>query len=202
MTDEGQYPEGSLEDIFDERKASDVILTALIEEEKSREKELKKAVRNLDIWKKIFEPIEGVGEIIAARLVAAVIDIRRFGNKNKFVAFCGVHVNEGKFVRRTRGITNNYHPEARQALYILADQFIRRKKSVWGKKFLENKAEFRRKCPQKLCKKCGVPWEECSSPKSHTSIYSDAHIHKMTIWRTITQFTKWLYREWSDLYTE
>lgn len=197
----GKYPEGKIEDAYEEVAANDVILSALTSEEKRREVELKKIVQSLDVWREIFAPIEGVGEMIAARIISAVGDIRRFETAPKFKAFAGVHVfgvdgkksplgtdpSGGKFVRRRTGVIADWNPTLRQALYLLGDQFNRRPNSVWGQKFRAYKVKFRTKYPEPVVGENGK------------KRYTDGHIHKMAMWRTITKFAEWLWREWSRL---
>jgi transposase len=178
----GLYPEGGIEILYDQEKANDVIYQNLTQEEKRREKDLTAAVEVLEVYQSIFKPIEGCGVMIAARLISAIQDIRRFATDAKLKAFCGVHLIEKEFARKRRGRVANWHNEARQALYLLGDQFNRRPNSVWGQKLLEYKKHFRREHPEKVDKK-----------------YSDMHIHRMAIWRTLTKFVEWLHREWRQL---
>lgn len=269
---DGLYPEGNTEDAFAERKASDAIYQAMVQEEAKLLRELTRIVSMTPVWEHVFssEKYRGVGPKIAARLIAATVDIRRFevladeqqmtalkaecnsiercfiqelaqvptgscpfnrsGQINfwkvqklaslkrsqnqmedaqaleravalhkqraqlrkdakrkgadKFVAFCGVHVEEdGRFVRRRKGAVANYHPEARQALWLLSDQWNRAPDSYWGKRLRENKANLQLKHPEP---------EEVNGKKR----YTPGHIFKMARWRTITQFTRELFAEW------
>ncbi len=196
----GRYPEGAIEQFFEARKASDTILQTLVREEKFREQDLVKILKSLPVYNELFVPIEGVGPMIAARLIVAIGDIRRFATDAKLKAFCGVHVLEdGRFARKRSGAVANWHPEARQALYLLVDQFNRRPDSVWGKKFLEYKAKLRAAHLDVMCQKCGCKWSDCQQQKSHKRKYTDGHIHKMALWRTATKFVEWLFREWWKL---
>lgn len=77
LSPEGFYPEGVIEDQYDEAKANDVVYQALKAEQKLRDKELAEAVKAAPVWK-IFEPIEGCGPRVAAGLIAPIADIRRF----------------------------------------------------------------------------------------------------------------------------
>jgi len=183
----GRYPEGNIEDDYDRLKANDVVLLALLKEEQNREKELRSAVRALEVWDEIFEPLTGCGEVLAAGLIAPIGDIRRFGTKHQLKAFCGVHVqSDGRFPRKRSGSVANWNPRARQALYLLADQFNRRPDSDWGLKLRDYKVKLREKHPEV---------EEVNGKKR----YTDGHIHKMAIWRTLTKFVEWLWREWTRL---
>ncbi len=130
-----------------------------------------------------------MGPWIAAGVISSIADIRRFSKHSKLEKYAGVHVNaDGTFPRRKRGSNCEYTPELRQTLYLLADQFIRRKDSYWGKKFLEIKARFRQRHPEP------IKTENAAGKK--VTLYTDGHIHKMTIWRTLTYFVRALYRAW------
>ena len=173
--------------MFDAEKANDKILQGLAEEEKIRGRDLEKLIAKLPVYQHVFEKVTGCGPRIAGAIIAAVKDIRRFETPAKFVAFCGVHVSsEGGLPRRRIGKTSNWNPEARQALYLLGDQFNRRPASTWGQRLLENKRLLRERHPEAI---------EVEGKKR----YTDGHIHKMALWRTVTQFTNWLYVEWWKL---
>jgi hypothetical protein len=182
--DDGAFPEGQIEALFDEAKANDVIFGALSKEEARRGREMERALEGFDVYHRLFVPIEGVGPSISARIIAAVGDVRRFSTKAKFKKFCGVHVMaDGRFPRKRTGTVANWSPSARQGLYLLGDQFNRRPKSVWGQKLLEYKAKLRAKHPDVV---------EVDGKKR----YTDGHIHKMAYWRTLTRFAEWLWKEW------
>ncbi len=191
ITVDGIFPEGGIEKAFDNMKANDKVLAALVEEEGEREKDLKKALKGFDVFRRVFEPILGVGPRIASRLIDAIGDIRRFPSADQLVAFCGVHLmQDGKgnnvFPRRRAGTIANWHGDARQALYLLMDQWNRQSNkpdAVWGQRFKANKAHFRRQHPEKV--QIDGKWR-----------YTDAHIHKMAGWRTASEFVRWLYGEW------
>ncbi len=107
----------------------------------------------------------------------------------KLKAFCGVHCVDGKFARRRVGAISNWNPAARQALYLLGDQFNRRPGSVWGQKLLANKLKLRQTHPDVI---------EVDGKKR----YTDGHIHKMAIWRTLTKFVENLFKVWTRLEKE
>ena len=186
---DGHFPEGSITKAFEERRANDKVYQALLDEEKLAEKNLEKAVQTLDVWKAVFEPIKGVGPKIAARMITAIIDIRRFSTPAKLVKFMGVHVlADGRFARRRNGEVANWHPDARQALFLLGDQFVRQSNTTtWGRYLIERKEALRKKHPDVLTDGEGK------------KRYTKGHIHKMGIWRTLTRFTERLHQEWTKL---
>lgn len=78
LNPEGHYPEGVIEEQFDELLANDAILQGLIAEEERWGKELKKLVGGLEIFQVLFDSVEGAGERLAASIIASIGDIRRF----------------------------------------------------------------------------------------------------------------------------
>jgi len=213
LSEDGHYPEGKIEDAYDREKANDVILTNLLAEEARREAGLKKFVRALDVWSGVFVQIEGVGEVLAAGLMSPIGDIRRFEvspdftdantpeerqrrvnkaagrSKAKLKAFCGVHVlPDGRFARKRMREVANWNPAARQALYLLGQQFVYRPESEWGKRYREYKRIFREKHPEVVV-------------VDGKKRYTDGHIHKMAIWRTLTKFVERLWKDWTRVET-
>jgi hypothetical protein len=198
-SEEGHFPEGSLIKAFQALKIKDEIHKALTAEEEKAEKALEKAVYALDVWKHVFEPIPGVGPMIAARLINSIVDIRRFEKASQLVKFLGVHVilkdKDGKdvpknrqFPRRRSSEVASWHPDGRQALYLLSDQFNRQAKkgTRWGNYLIMAKLRLREKHPTVVV-------------EDGKKRYTDAHIHKMAIWRTLTRFAEYLHREWWKL---
>jgi hypothetical protein len=265
---EGDFAELDIEAQFEKLKANDRILSALVEEETVRIRELDRAIKQTGVWQHILEGVTGIGPALAGRLISSIGGIERFmvepdqermdalyeesvrleregglqdlkrfvkdeGNafqtlqraaswcgrngraeqaakleravqcheersklrhkarkatQAKLKKFCGVAVMEdGKFPRRRAGSVANWHPDARQALYLLADQFNRQSdRTRWGKLLLEYKVKLRAAHPDVL---------EVDGKKR----YTDGHIHKMALWRTVTKFVEWLADEWSNL---
>lgn len=185
---DGLSPESSIEKRYLEVRANDRIYLALEEEEKARDKELQGAVRRLLVWKAVFESIEGVGPRIAGALIAAIGNIKNFRSKEALKQFCGVAVTlDGNFPRFRTGEVSAWSPTARQALYLLGDQFNRRPESDWGKRLLEYKRKFHEKYPEPVIGDNGK------------KRYTPMHLHRRATWRTLTKFVEHLYREWSRL---
>ncbi len=210
MSEDGKYPEGAIEDIYDSRKANDELLNSLTEMERELENAFRRAVRRLDIWNELMRELEGFGERHAAGLVTAIVDIRRFMGENgpaRLAKFCGVHVRQGgeyedvppeeSFPRKRRGKPFEWNPVARQSLYLLADQWNYRPNTRWGEKLRENKVKFREKHPEPI----QIRVKDPDRPGKTKLVwrYNDGHILNMARWRTMTQFIKWLYREWVEI---
>ncbi len=200
-------PEGSIQKGFENLRNTAKTLLVLEEEEARWLKELTKAVEALDVYKQIFEDIPGLGPRIAARLIAAIVDIRRFKKASQFVAYCGLHVRlkdkngkdlptERQFPRRRGGEIANWDEEnGRQAFWNLADQFNRQKGTTrWSAYLLETKKRLRLKHPTEVIVTVMVDGKEKKIRR-----YTNGHIHKMAIWRTLTRFAEWLHGEWWKL---
>jgi hypothetical protein len=168
-----------------------------------------KAVEGTSIWQMVLCNVTGCGPAIAARLIAAIQDIRRFNTPSKLRAYCGVHVMQNgrhgdrpydkQFPRRRTGEIANWNEAARQALFLLGDQFNRRPDSLWGARLLANKVAMRSRHPDVMCKQCTAVWVD-GHDKGHTTVYGKAHILKMALWRTRTEFITWLFFAWWDIY--
>lgn len=218
----GQFPEGAIEKEFDALKASDLILTNLRKEEARIIRELEKAVEDTEVWQKVLSNVEGCGVAIAARLISVIQDVRRFETAPKLRKYLGVHVQEdGRFPRRRAGELAGWSNEGRQALYLLIDQMNRRPDSVWGQKFLANKAFYAEKYPhpELLFEHDGryrtialVPGSFSKKGTKYEIVVDDqlitvsgkmrhfkGHLHKMAGWRTASQFVDWLFTEWWKL---
>lgn len=159
----GKYPEGNVEDLIKAELANDAVLIALETEESRAERELKRLLRSLPVWR-VFDPIEGVGELTAAPLVVAIQDINRFPGPKQLSAFLGTHCLRsdgskfqkgeqpmgGILARRRRGQLSNWHPDGRQALYQIGIQFsMWRPNSPWGLVYKEVRVGFEAKHPNR-----------------------------------------------------
>ena len=125
------------------------------------------------MWQ-LFEPIEGVGELTAAPLIAAIGDINRFPSDSHLKAFLGMHtlrldgqkfgkgecpqVGNSVFARRRQGQLSNWNQEGHQALYLMSVQFLMwRKESPWGlaAQAVKLRMQARHPCPQVWQKSIG-----------------------------------------------
>lgn len=185
-TEEGFFPEGDIEDLYKKFRASDKTYKALELEEAKWDRELLKALEDTDVYTEVFRTFTGIGPAIAAGIIVAVGDIRRFPTRDKFIAFCGLHVlPDGGFARRRRGQLSNWNPAARQAFYNLMDQFVKRPESEGGIMYRHFKVVFREKHPKTVV--------------DSKTRYSDGHIHKMAMWRTGTRMARKIYTLWTEL---
>jgi hypothetical protein len=205
---EGEYPDGSIGDIIEARKANDTHYQHLLELEAASELAMKRAVRKLPIWDKLFAAIEGCGERIAAGIIAGVLDINRFPNGNRgkaaFKQMLGAAPTaDGQFQRTRRGQNNNWNRESCAALYLLAEQFNRRPGSDWGVRLLQNKAYIAQRCARNGIPPEGTEVEVTEKGKTiKRKRWYPGHRHRWALWRTITKFTVYVFTTWKRLERE
>lgn len=169
--------------------------------------------------------VKGLGPQISALIIGAIQDIGLFDTVGKFKAFCGLHIlGDGRFPRKRRSERCNWNPSARQAFFLLGDMFNKFPDGFWGQRLRENKVMYRkahpypvlrfeeggvekkvelvdglwRKDPKKgyIIKPVGLPELVVASGKQD---YTKGHIHKMAVWRTVSEFAEWLYFKWRTM---
>jgi len=221
----GGYPEGGLEKVFELALANDLVLVALEKKEGRLNGQLKSACEDLPIYRAIKPLVTGAGPSILGSIFASIQDIGLFDTPGKMKAFCGLHVQQdGSFPRKRVGVKCNWNPGARQAFFLLGDQFNRRPGTFWGNRLLTNKAEYKQKHPHPILiaddgkeypliegqfKKKSAQYTigGISGQVSHCEPvtvsgrqkYFNGHLHKMAIWRTLGEFAEWLYWKWRTL---
>jgi hypothetical protein len=191
---DGLYPQGGIEKEYNARKATSAIVVALETEEAQVEKRLTKLLADVPVFAQVFEPLKGTGPRISARLIAGIQDIRRFATDAKLKKYCGVHVmSDGTFVRRRAGEVADWSGECRQALFHLADQFNRQgNKTYWGAYLRLMKRRMREKYPTVEM----VPSTAKGTNGKMVKKFTDGHIQKRAMWRTVTRFVEWLFKAW------
>ncbi|KKW29562.1 MAG: hypothetical protein UY72_C0040G0004 [Candidatus Uhrbacteria bacterium GW2011_GWD2_52_7] len=140
-----------------------------------------------------------------------------FRSRGRFLSYCGVGVIKvpvyqrddndeivkdektgdpivasmvGIFPRRRTGSHAKWNNDARTGFYLLGDQWNRRADSEWGQRLRQNKEMYRKRHPDEI--------EVVENGKKRKK-YTKGHIHRMAVWRTITEFAKWLFAEWYKL---
>jgi hypothetical protein len=140
-----KVPRERIDDLFEkvtERlMADDVTVSTVALSMKDSKSKIEKTLTSMDVYKKVFEPIPGVGPLIAARIIANIGDIRRFRSQASLTAFAGYHhFEDGTRARRVAGKVSNWSPELKQAVYLWCDQTLKRKDSPWRAKLDKRRA--------------------------------------------------------------
>ncbi len=215
---EGKYPEGNLEAIFQAARANNVIVNALVDEEQACIKKLTKAVQASTYWTEILASVEGMGPLIAAPILAATVDIRRFQTKPRFKAFCGLHVGlDGNFIRaqrEERPIRAETAPTEAATEVQLAETAAEdadeaeaaQTEPKWNRVARQAFHLFvSDQCNRRPDSVWGVKLREykVTLRAKHPEIvlnekgkkrYTKGHIHRMAVWRTATKFCEWFFK--------
>jgi hypothetical protein len=174
----------------------DPLVQMLKKELDIREAELRKIVHTHPVWKEILSPIKGCGERIAAGLISNIVSVSRFPTRPKLTAFCGVHVGEdGKLPRHRKGKKSNWVPDARQALWLLADQIGKFRGTYWNDRLLDYKEKIKLAHPEVV----EIPKTNSKGRLVKEKLYTPGHILDMAKWKMLNKFVCWLYKEWKKL---
>jgi hypothetical protein len=104
-------------------------------------KKITKELKRLPIYETFLSKIKGVGPALAAGLIAVIGDISRFENVSDLYAYCGVHVKDGKSVRRKKGELANWNATGRCLICeLVPDQFVKHKSPVYHGIYADEKA--------------------------------------------------------------
>jgi len=129
--------------IFDRLKAQKKAVERVLQGGKVRRKGTKEfdIIPASDVYKTVFEPIDGCGPLIAARMIAAIVDIRRFKSAPALKAYAGYHhFEDGTRARRVAGKVSNWNTDLKQGVYLFCDQTVKNKKSPWNARLEHRKA--------------------------------------------------------------
>jgi len=219
----GEYEEGDLEKQFLATKANDEIFQALVREENKRNAELMRHVETLPTFQKVFNTVEGCGPMIASRIMAYVIDIRRFATEAKLKAYCGVHLKNYAscaVCQKTFDWMDCLFSDS-----FVSCPFCQSHESIssfreFPRRRNDETANWNDECRKALVilgdqfnKRPGSDWGQMLIRYKgwfravHPSVfitdkgkkrYTPAHIHKMGTWRTLTRFVEWTYSAWRD----
>ncbi len=139
-----KYLAGSLIPRNDVRKLFGIIIDAMTEDAvmspflvsmKETVKEIKARLAEDKIHEAVFAPLPGCGPLIAARIMASIVDIRRFESAADLKAYAGYHhFEDGSRARRRAGKVSNWNAELKQAVYLWTQQTIKLTSSPWRAK--------------------------------------------------------------------
>jgi len=126
------------------------ILEAMLEKDVSspflkdmanKERELGKLLKANKIFRLVFANIPGCGPLISARIISAIVDMRRFEDVPALKAFAGYHhFEDGSRARRVAGKVSNWNTELKQAVYLWTEQTLKMPGSPWRARLDQRRA--------------------------------------------------------------
>jgi transposase len=143
-------PEGSEEAFVDARIKADPIFKTIADKEKELENKIKPILRKTPVYKAVFEPIKGIGPVIAGAIIAEIGDIRRFRTPGALKAYCGYHnLPDGSVPRRRKGEVSARNDYLRQAVWLFTSRLdLLRDDAEWKQRFLARLAFERSRAPE------------------------------------------------------
>jgi len=156
---------------------------------------IEKQLQGIPIWEEFLNKIKGMGAILAGGLISR-LDPYRADHPSSFWKFCGLHVEEGKAVKRETGQKLDFDPRLRTLAWKVGGSFIRFKTPPYIFKYnerkkyenekLNNPVENPRNCPDyqkcitKLIKKAKRTGREPKSPpcKRHIDLRARRYMVK------------------------
>ncbi len=98
-------------------------------------KEMQKTLAEDKLYQAVLAPIPGCGPLISARIMATIMDIRRFETDAHLRAYAGYHhFEDGSRARRRKGHASNWQEDLKQAVYLWTQQTIKLPSSPWRAK--------------------------------------------------------------------
>lgn len=92
--------------------------------EHEMEKMVNKETKDLPIVKKWLRRVRGIGPRLSGLLIANIYDIERFASPGKLYAYCGLHVKDGRAVKRAKGEKANWNAELKTTCWKIGQSFV------------------------------------------------------------------------------
>jgi hypothetical protein len=143
--------------------------------------------------------IKGIGEHLAAKLLAQIDDIGCFATISKLRRFAGLAVLDGKAEPKS---SEHYNRRLKATLIGelgVAAQFITHYTFPYRDLYDEKRADDRRKHPDVICKECGLKWEDCPNKKKGNMRYNDAHMLMRAKRKVAQVFLSHLWVTWREM---
>lgn len=93
--------------------------------EHEMQKMVAKETKDLPIVKKWLKKVKGIGPRLSGLLVANIGDIGRFDTVGKLWAYAGMHVIDGRAVKRAKGQKANWNAELKTTCWKIAQSFVK-----------------------------------------------------------------------------
>ncbi|MBI2589515.1 transposase [Candidatus Berkelbacteria bacterium] len=166
---------------------------SLLEYEKELEREIKKQLGKLPVYTEVLEPVKGMGPRLAARIIAPIVDIRRFSKLAGFQKYTGWHVMQNGRPRAAqfiRGESAQFHQLLRQGIWLFGQQLVRSNSEF---------AWYYRKYKEERQEQLGtvVATTDKGKELTLTKVWLDARARR----HAASKFLKYFWYAWWELHT-
>lgn len=191
--------------------------------EKTVLKHIKPILKEFPIYTKWLKYVKGVGDVLAAGLIAGIKTPARFSNISKLWKYCGMHVVDGEAPTRRKGAKVDWNPFMKTLCWKLGESFVKTK-GYYRQAYERFRAEEERKSEEGIIRpidKCigYIPKDEKiieivgDSPltkakvdklkkKGYTELkvgMTKAHIYARAKRKTVKLFLAHLWHKWREL---
>lgn len=172
----------------------------LKELEKEIAKEIEREIRDIPIVRDYLLKIKGIGPVLAGGLIS-LFDIRKAEHPSSFWKYAGLHVENGKAVRRKRGEKTDYNPKAKVLAWKIGRSLLMSKNEF----YIEMYENVRKKESEKLNfpledpKRCPM-YEECVKKLKKSQKPACAlHIHFRALRKIVKHFLADFHINWRKI---
>ena len=131
--------------------------------------------------------IKGIGDSLAAQLLAQIDDIMLFATVSKLWRFAGWAVFDGKRERPVSAEERHYSTRLKSTVWLIVHQFILQQTPVWSDLYYAEKARLRALHPEPEPAREGSRWP---------FDFTDSHVDRMAQRRVAKEFLKQLWIVW------
>ena len=161
----------------DEEFIREVIIKRLTDTEKEIKKYCQKKVKEEDIYEWLGS-VKGIGPVLASGLIAYIVDPERYKDPSHLWAYAGLHVIDGKAVKRAKGQKANWNSKLKTLCWLVGESFVKQKAgSKYRDLYDQNRAFYDTKFPKE----------------------SKGHQYAMAKRKTVKMFLAHLYGEWMSI---
>lgn len=123
----GDMPPEARRKYLEDIKSGDEVFAVVTDAEKELKKRIAKKLATLPVFNSVFDPIDGCGDLIAARMIGTMSDIRRFPGEANLKAYAGYHhFDDGSRARRRKGHVSNWAQTLKQGVWQYTQGIVKR----------------------------------------------------------------------------
>ena len=168
--------------------------------EKELAKEIEKELENIPIYREYLSQIKGLGPVLSASLITT-FDVYKAEHPSSFWKYAGLHVENGKAVKRQRGKKVDYNPNAKTLAWKVGRQLLMSNNPFYRNLYEKFREYERNKLnnPENDPKACPL-YSECSkSLKKAERPSCKMHIHMRALRKMIKYFLAELHIHWRKI---
>ncbi len=152
-------------------------------------KKMKKKLKKYKIWTEFLSKIDGIGPALAAGIISEIKDISKFDNVSNLNAYAGLHLKDGRAVRRKKGEVYPVNSALKSLfLELIPSQFIRQRTPVYRGLYDAEKARSLK-----------ILEEDKNKPKDQQRVENKIHVERRAKRKAAKIFVHHVWKKWREL---